>query len=124
MKSCLAAHRDGLVKGLAHITGGGLTENVPRILPDGIAAILDPATWNRPAIFDWLATEGGVAPEEMIRTFNCGIGMVAVVAAGDADAAERLFAGQGETVYRIGEIAARGDGPAVVLPGLDAVWRG
>lgn len=123
VKSCLAAHKANYIKALAHITGGGLTENIPRILPDGIAATLDPAAWPVAPVFDWLMRVGGVAPDEMARTFNCGIGMTAVVTAEDADAAEALLTSEGETVYRIGEITERGDGELVNLPGLERAWR-
>ncbi|MDX1376275.1 MAG: phosphoribosylformylglycinamidine cyclo-ligase, partial [Burkholderiales bacterium] len=78
------------VKGMAHITGGGLTGNVPRILPEGVAAAIDPRAWPRPPLFDWLQAEGGVADDEMHRVFNCGIGMVVVVAAPDAPRATPL----------------------------------
>jgi phosphoribosylformylglycinamidine cyclo-ligase len=124
VKSCLALHRAGLSKAFAHITGGGLTENIPRILPDGMAAGLDPAAWPMPAVFTWLMTEGGVPTEEMARTFNCGIGMIAVVAPDRADDALAALAENGEYAFRIGEIVARGNGGAVRLPGLEDAWRG
>jgi phosphoribosylformylglycinamidine cyclo-ligase len=97
------------IKGLAHITGGGLVENVPRVLPPGVTAQLDGSSWPRPRIFDWLQEQGNIAPAEMHRVFNCGIGMAIVVARPDADAAARLLGAAGETVYRIGEIQARRD---------------
>jgi phosphoribosylformylglycinamidine cyclo-ligase len=99
----LALHRAGLLKAAAHITGGGLPGNVPRVLPDGMLAALEP-TWPVPPVFRWLARVGGVPIEEMLRAFNCGLGMVLVVA--DADAAVALLTGEGETVYRIGTIEA------------------
>jgi phosphoribosylformylglycinamidine cyclo-ligase len=92
------------VKGLAHITGGGLTGNVPRILQDGLRARLRKAAWPRPEIFQWLQRAGNVAEEEMHRVFNCGIGMVAVVDAGDARRAAENLRASGETVYEIGTI--------------------
>ncbi len=92
------------VKGLAHITGGGLTGNIPRILPEGLAAHLDAQAWTWPPVFQWLQQSGGVATEEMYRTFNCGIGMVVVVDAADAEDAARLLAERGETVYRLGRV--------------------
>jgi phosphoribosylformylglycinamidine cyclo-ligase len=95
------------VKGLAHITGGGLTENVPRVLPENTQAVLQKSAWPRPKLFSWLQEQGKVAEDEMHRVFNCGIGMVAVVAAADADQAMAAFKAQGETVYRLGEIVAR-----------------
>ena len=92
------------VKGMAHITGGGLVENVPRVLPQGCDALLRRSSWPRPPLFDWLAREGGVEEAEMLRVFNCGIGMVVVVAAGDADKAVQQLEAAGERVFRIGEI--------------------
>jgi len=124
VKSCLALHKAGLAKAFAHITGGGLTENVPRILPHGMAATFDPNSWPLPAIFPWLIATGGVSPEEMARTFNCGIGMAIVVAAENAAAAADLLWAKGEDVFRIGEIIPQADGEPVLLPGLDGAWRG
>src|SRR5438094_1483879 len=95
------------VKGLAHITGGGLIGNVPRILPEKTRAVIERASWPRPAVFEWLQREGKVAEAEMHRVFNCGIGMAVVVAAEHADAAVRALSGAGETVFRIGRIEAR-----------------
>lgn len=94
------------VHGLCHITGGGLTENLPRILPSGVAAAVDTHSWQWPALFDWLQTTGDVATEEMYRTFNCGVGMVAVVPAVAAQAAIDCLTAQGETAWRLGEIVA------------------
>ena len=123
VKSCLALHKAGLAKAFAHITGGGLTENVPRILPDGMAARFDPKAWALPAMFPWLIGTGGVSPEEMARTFNCGIGMAIVVAADNAAAAADLLSANGEQVFQIGEIIPQEDGEQVFLPGLDSAWR-
>jgi phosphoribosylformylglycinamidine cyclo-ligase len=95
------------VKGMAHITGGGLIENVHRMFPQATVAQIDRAAWPRPAIFDWLQQAGGVAEHELQRTFNCGIGFVLVVAESDADRAAALLAAHGETVYRIGHVRAR-----------------
>ncbi len=92
------------VKGLAHITGGGLTENVPRILPENTLAVMRRSAWPRPKVFDWLQREGNVAEAEMHRVFNCGIGMVVVVAAADAARASEALRQAGETVYEIGVI--------------------
>jgi phosphoribosylformylglycinamidine cyclo-ligase len=92
------------VKGLAHITGGGLVGNVPRVLPPRTRAVIDARAWPRPALFDWLQRKGAVAEAEMHRVFNCGIGMVAVVAAVDARRAARRLRALGETVYEIGFI--------------------
>ena len=101
------------LRGFAHITGGGLTENVPRILSDDLAARIDPDSWERPAVFDWLASAGGIEEAEMRRAFNCGIGMVVVVSAADADVARGRLEAAGETVSVIGRLEAR-DGDAVV----------
>lgn len=103
------------VVGIAHITGGGLPENLPRILPEGLAARLQPSAWQRPAIFDWLQQQGGIAASEMWRTFNCGLGMVVVLPASRADEALALLRDAGETACLVGEVVTRGDGPGVVL---------
>ncbi len=105
--SVLKAIEAGGVHGLAHITGGGLAENFARVLPDEIAAQIDRATWKRPAVFDWLQETGGVSDDEMMRAFNCGVGMVLVVDAQQADALSALFTENGETVTRIGSIIPR-----------------
>ncbi len=114
VKSCLAAMRaSDQVRSFAHITGGGLTENIPRVLSDDLAARIDVTTWTRPSVFDWIAKEGGVDEAEMRRAFNCGIGMVVIVAP-DAEATVRTaLEGEGETVSRIGDVIAR-SGDAVV----------
>jgi len=103
------------VKGLAHITGGGLAGNVPRILPRGTRALIDASSWARPPLFKWLQQQGNVAEEEMHHVFNCGIGMVAVVAAADAKRAAAKLRAAGETVYEIGTIdKAKGEPEAVI----------
>ena len=107
VKQVLAALAEVNIKGMAHITGGGLTENVPRVLPENTQAVLQKAAWPRPKLFSWLQAEGKVAEDEMHRVFNCGIGMAVVVAAADADKAMAIFKAQGETVYRIGAIVER-----------------
>ena len=104
VKPLLALAREIDVKGMAHITGGGLTENVPRILPAGVQARIDASTWQRPAVFDWLQAHGRVDDAEMHRVFNCGIGMVVVVASRDADQAIARLTAAGEGAQRIGEI--------------------
>jgi phosphoribosylformylglycinamidine cyclo-ligase len=105
------------VKGMAHITGGGLTENIPRVLPDNVAAIIDQSTWPQPALFQWLQREGNIADAEMHRVFNCGIGMVVIVAETDASHAMQLLTAAGEKVFAIGHIETRGIGqaPTVVV---------
>jgi phosphoribosylformylglycinamidine cyclo-ligase len=95
------------VKGMAHITGGGITENVPRVLPSNVVADVDSKSWQMPKLFHWLREQGNVEAQEMFRTFNCGIGMVVVVATQDADAAIKHLQAAGESVSRIGVIRAR-----------------
>ena len=107
VKQVLATMEKVAIKGMAHITGGGLLENVPRVLPENTVAELEKAAWPRPKLFDWMQVEGNVAENEMHRVFNCGIGLVIVVAAADADAAMAELKAQGEAVYRIGKIRAR-----------------
>ena len=107
VKPLLALMKILPVKGLAHITGGGITGNVPRVLPEDVTAVIDGRAWTWPAAFQWLQEKGRVALDEMHRTFNCGIGMVLVVAPGDAQAAMDFLSEQGETVYRLGEIRVR-----------------
>jgi len=122
VKPLLAAHRAGHVKAAAHITGGGLPGNLPRVLPDGTVAVLDARAWAPPPVFGWLARVGGVAAEEMLRVFNCGIGMAVVVAAEAAETAEALLAAHGETVRRIGVIAAGSGEAAVRIDNLGPGW--
>jgi len=107
VKPLLALMEKLTVKGMAHITGGGLVENLPRALPESLKAVISRASWKMPLLFQWLQREGGVAEAEMQRVFNCGIGMAVVVAAQDADAAVRLLSSAGETVFKIGRIEAR-----------------
>ncbi|KAJ1301697.1 hypothetical protein OPQ81_008932 [Rhizoctonia solani] len=114
IKSLLPAVRASALKGLAHITGGGFVENIPRVLPKGTAARIDVSTYPYPPVFQWLAKQGGVEPLEMARTFNCGIGMIAVVAKEDVQRAKELIGGE---VYQIGEVVG---GQGVELVGLDA----
>jgi phosphoribosylformylglycinamidine cyclo-ligase len=103
------------VKGLAHITGGGITENVPRILQKNLSAKIKKAAWPRPELFNWLQHEGIVAEDEMHRVFNCGIGMVIVVAASDAKRAADSLRASGETVYEIGTIEAGSGEPKAIV---------
>ena len=103
------------VHALAHITGGGLTENLPRVMPAGNNALIDTGAWERPPVFDWLQQQGKVADAEMYRTFNCGIGMVVCVDSADAGRTIELLGTQGEEACIIGTIEA-GDGePEVIL---------
>jgi len=117
VKPLLALIRELPVKGLAHITGGGLLENVPRVLPAGVQARLQRDAWPQPALFGWLQRSGAIADAEMHRVFNCGIGMVVVVAAADAPAAIARLQAAGERAWRIGEIGERAPdaAPTVVI---------
>ena len=112
VKPLLALMQKIKVKGLAHITGGGLVENIPRALPEGVTAVLQQSVWPMPPLFKWLQQHGGVADAEMHRVFNCGIGMTLIVAEADAAAAMRMLTEAGEGVYRIGRIEARATGQA------------
>jgi phosphoribosylformylglycinamidine cyclo-ligase len=103
VKPILATHRRHPLKGLAHITGGGLTENIPRILPEHLGVVLDRSAWRRSPVFDWLE-DAGVAADEMHRSFNCGIGMIAIVARDEADAVVSCFEQQGEDARVIGSV--------------------
>ena len=99
-------------------------ENIPRILPDNMTAELIPSAWKMPPIFEWLATEGEVSAAEMVKTFNCGIGMIAVVAPENADAAIERLSELGENVSRIGQLVSREGDEAVRLPELENAWSG
>ena len=125
VKSCLAALRaTKAVKALAHITGGGFPDNIPRVLPQGLGVMLDLPRVPVPPIFRWLGDAGQVAEAEMLRTFNCGVGMVAVVAPGEADAVGNALVREGETVVPIGEVVAIArDTARVAYRGhLDLAW--
>jgi len=114
VKSGLAAIRAGGVKGLAHITGGGITENTPRCLPDGLDAEIDLASWMPNPVFGWLARAASIAEDEMLRTFNCGIGLIAVVEPEAADGVIAAFTAHGQTAQKIGKLVT-GDGEAKVV---------
>jgi len=115
VKPVLALLQQVEVKGLAHITGGGLLENLPRILSEGLTAELVGDAWPRPPLFAWLQGTGGVAEQEMLRVFNCGIGMALVVSDGTAERAMQHLSAAGENVFRIGRIRARSAGEAQTL---------
>jgi phosphoribosylformylglycinamidine cyclo-ligase len=115
VKPLLALMQAMEVKGLVHITGGGLVENIPRVLQDGLIAVLDSKSWTMPPLFQWLQQHGGVLDAEMHRVFNCGIGMTVIVSKENADAAMAQLQAAGETVYRIGEIRARAAGEAQTI---------
>lgn len=118
VKQVLEVMKSVKIKGMAHITGGGLVENIPRVLPEGVCAVVCSHSWKRPAIFDWLQEAGNIDSHEMHRVFNNGIGMAVVVAPEDAERAKALFETQGEKVFTIGAIRPREkDSPACVVVG-------
>ena len=110
VKPMLALMEQLPVKGMAHITGGGLLENIPRVLPENLTAVLRKNSWDMPPLFTWMQQEGNVAEKEMHRTFNCGIGMAVIVAAADAERAMQLLRDAGETVWQIGNVEKRAEG--------------
>ena len=112
--AALAAHE---LRGLAHITGGGITENLPRVLPPGVHAAIDLTSWRLPPVFQWLREQGGVTEAEMLRTFNCGLGMLVIVPAHETDAVIATLAAAGETARVVGRIEAGAAEPAVVYRG-------
>ena len=120
VRSLLPLVRGGRISALAHITGGGLLENIPRVLPDGLHAQIDAGSWMQPRLMGFLQAQGNIQPDEMARTFNCGIGMAIVVAEADAQAVTQALEETGETVYRIGRIAAGEKGCTVAGP--DGSW--
>lgn len=122
VKPVLAALKTGGIKGLAHITGGGLLENIPRVLPDGLGVWLEASAWEILPVFRWLQQTGRVAPEEMARTFNCGIGLIMIVSAADEAAVMQCLTEAGERVYRIGEVEKNLSEKRVMIHGLDKVW--
>jgi phosphoribosylformylglycinamidine cyclo-ligase len=110
VKPVLALMRRVSIRGLAHITGGGITENVPRVLPPGLQAEIDTKSWQQGPVFDWLAAAGRITAAEMRRTFNCGVGMIAIVAPDEADTALASLEASGEKAWLLGRIAAGSDG--------------
>lgn len=123
VRPVLAALKTGGVKALAHITGGGLTENIPRVLPAGLGVWLDGTSWEILPVFGWLAGLGKITPPEMARTFNCGIGMIAVVAPDQVTAVTEVLQSAGEKVFRIGEIEKNLSEHRVMIQGWDKVWH-
>jgi len=111
--SLQAVIASGQIKALAHITGGGLVENLPRVLKDGMMATIDARAWQAPPVFRWIYEAAGMTPESLLRTFNCGIGMALIVAAKEVRAVTDALKAKGETVYQLGTLA-QGDGPACV----------
>jgi len=126
VKSCMAAVKDGTIKAMAHITGGGLTENVPRVLPDGTRAVIDAKGWELPPVFRWLKQAGKISDAEMARAFNCGIGLVIAVAPEKAAALQVALTKAGEIVHRIGAIEALPDRtaePVAEVVNMAAAWN-
>lgn len=121
VKACLAAIKTGGVNGIVHVTGGGLIENPPRIYGDALAMRIDLAAWKLPDIFKWLASSGGVEAREMLRTFNCGIGMLVVADAERADKVEEALQANGEAPIRLGQMERRVE-DAVIFDGLSQSW--
>jgi phosphoribosylformylglycinamidine cyclo-ligase len=119
VRSCLSVIAGGKIKALAHITGGGLLENIPRVLPAGCGVELEGSTWTAPPVFGWLQQQGNIVDEEMARTFNCGIGMVVVADQSDAADIVQAFADQGETAFAIGRVVDS-PGQEVTLKNLSA----
>jgi phosphoribosylformylglycinamidine cyclo-ligase len=120
VKSLLPVVRGGRIHALAHITGGGLLENIPRVLPKGLHAFVDADSWPQPRLMAFLQAQGNIEPEEMARTFNCGIGMAVVVAQADAEAISRALEAAGETVSRIGRI--EGGEKGCTVTGSQGSW--
>jgi len=118
VRSLLALHRAGQLRAAAHITGGGLPGNLPRVLPEGCLAVLQPH-WAVPPVFGWLARAGGITPEEMLRVFNCGIGLALIVS--NPDAATTLLEAEGERVIHLGRIEGHGGAPAIRIA-LPSGW--
>ena len=122
VKSLLPVVRGGRINALAHITGGGLLENIPRVLPEGLHALIDADSWAQPRLMAFLQAQGNIEPEEMARTFNCGIGMAVVVAEDAADEVTAALTQAGETVFRIGHIEPGAKGCTVT--GSAGTWSG
>ncbi|MCB9989759.1 MAG: phosphoribosylformylglycinamidine cyclo-ligase [Rhodospirillales bacterium] len=121
------AHKDGagkaVIRGMAHITGGGLLENIPRVLPENCMAVLDAASWPLPPVFSWLAQQGEVSATDMALTFNCGIGMAVICAQEGVQAVRQTLEAQGETVYDIGRIAPKSGEEAITIADMEQAWR-
>ena len=124
VKPMLKAIKAGGVKGMAHITGGGLSENIPRVLPSNVAVRIDAKSWPRPGIFGWLAKAGNMDAADMARTFNCGLGMVVIVEAAKADSIIALLKAEGETAYKVGSVEKRADDAPQVTIDNDAALLG
>lgn len=119
VRSCYAAAQTGFIKGMAHITGGGLIENIPRMLPKNLTAEVDVNTWSLDGMFKWFKSEGGIVAEEFARVWNVGVGMVLVVSSENVDKARKILEENGETVYQIGRLVERGNDAGCRLLGLE-----
>ena len=122
VKPLLALHRAGLLHAAAHITGGGLPGNLPRVLPAGVTAVLQAGSWPVPPVFAFLAEAGNVSADEMLRVFNCGLGMVLAVPAEGAEAATRILTEAGEAPFRIGHLEASSGPAGIRIENLPASW--
>lgn len=111
------------IRGLAHITGGGLTENIPRVVPEGLSVRLDAKRWDLPPVFGWLKAAGRLDDDDLARTLNCGVGMVAICAADKAEEIQKILTANGESVSRIGTVEPRTpDGPAITIDQMGTAW--
>jgi len=123
VKSTLNALKAGHIKAISHITGGGFVENIPRILPDGVSAHVDANSWQMPAVFNWLRKAGNITAQEMAKTFNCGIGLVVIVAAEGAEETLKIFQDNGEDASIIGTVKSKaGNEPATLVKGTKGSW--
>ena len=122
VKPLLALHHAGLLHAAAHITGGGLPGNLPRVLPAGVNAVLEAGSWPVPPVFAFLAEAGNVSADEMLRVFNCGLGMVLAVPASGAEAATRMLIEAGEAPFRIGHLEASGGPAGIHIQNLPQAW--
>ena len=122
VQACLALVRRGLAHGFSHITGGGLIENIPRVMPTDLAAELDVHALPLPSMMAWLAETGGLTAEEMTRTFNCGVGMVAIVSKENSDSALETLSDAGESPVILGRVIERSGQNQVILDGLGPAW--
>ncbi|MBD5770250.1 phosphoribosylformylglycinamidine cyclo-ligase [Marinomonas colpomeniae] len=120
VKSILKLMENISVNALSHITGGGLLENIPRVLPESAAARIDATSWKRPAVFDWLQEQGNVEQEEMYRVLNCGVGMVLAIDADKAEEALAILKAEGENAWVIGEVCDRNNGKEVLISDLES----
>ena len=111
-----------LIKGLAHITGGGLLENIPRVLPDGLGVKLDAANWPLPSVFQWVKEKSKIENMDLARTLNCGIGMIVICAAEDAAVLENALREKNEIFYALGDVIARETGHRVQIDNMDQIW--